>query len=139
MPRRKASASAISTLARKCLGARILQAHDVTLSRVREKVTLSGRVREGREKPTGAKEWCCPEFQTRCYQPGRREHGLGILVLILSKAGIQFLLEYRRTDRSPSEPIAADGIKLKFCPWCGRNLADWYASGLPPFDPPTSQ
>src|SRR5438445_9867833 len=82
----------------RCLGARILQAHDVTLSRVREELRIPGEYVEGREPPTGAKEWCCPEFQTRCYQPGRLEDGLGILVLTLSKAGIQFLLEYRRTD-----------------------------------------
>lgn len=112
----------------QCLGARILQAHEVTLSRVREEVTT-----------TRAKEWCCAEFQARCYQPGKREHGLGIFVLVQSRVGMFFLLEYRRPDRTPSDPIAADGIKLKFCPWCGVNLPDWYASGLPPFDPPTSQ
>jgi Clp amino terminal domain, pathogenicity island component len=77
--------------------------------------------------------------QARCYQPGKREDGLGVIYVFSTKIGIRFHLEYRRPDRSPSDPIAADGINLKFCPWCGRNLANWYASGLPPFDPATSQ
>ena len=121
-----------------CLGARILQAHEVTLERVRDQATrgtqlaeatLSGRVR--------GNEWCCAEFQARCYQPGKREDGLGILFLLSSKTGTHFLLEYRRPDRTPPEPIAADGTKLKFCPWCGCNLAEWYGSRLPPFEPST--
>jgi ATP-dependent Clp protease ATP-binding subunit ClpA len=102
----------------------------------RETERLAARILKDREVTTRAKEWCCSEFQARCYQPGRREHGLGILFLMSSKTGTHFLFEYRRAVRQPMEPIAADGIKLRFCPWCGRNLAQWYGFGLPPFDPP---
>jgi lactoylglutathione lyase len=28
----------------------------------------------------------------------------------------------------PAEPVAEDGFKLKFCPWCGRNLLEQYES-----------
>jgi hypothetical protein len=102
----------------QCLGARILQAHEVTFSRVLEEVT-HGR-RGGEEKVVvgtlrGA-EWCCADFQARCYQAGKKEDGLGILFFTQSRAGTYFLLEYRRPDRMPSEPIAACGIRLKMPP-----------------------
>ena len=98
----------------KCLGARILQRHDVS---------------------TRAQEWCCPEFEKRCYQAGTREHGLGIIMWFHSRGPKNFALEYRHPDRAASDPVAADAVKLDFCPWCGRNLAGWYSSGLPPFNP----
>lgn len=102
----------------------------------REDQCWAARILQGRELNTRAKEWCCAEFQARCYQPGKREDGLGIV--FSGKAGTSFHLEYRRPDRTPSDPVVAGGIMLKFCPWCGRSLPDWYASGLPPFDAQTS-
>lgn len=123
----------------QCLGARMLQSHKVTVSRVREEIMRGGRGAETRPGETvRPREWCCADFEARCYQSRKKENGLGIIMLITSKTGTHFLLEYRRPDRTPSEPIAADGIKLKFCPWCGRNLAEWYGTGLPPFQPPIS-
>jgi len=104
----------------------------------REDQSLAARMLRDHEVTTRVKGWCCAEFQARCYQSGKREDGLGIIYVFSTKIGTSFHLEYRRPDRTPSDPIAADGIKLKFCPWCGRNLADWYASGLPPFDAQTS-
>ena len=100
----------------------------------REHECLAARVMQDHELAAQAQKWCCAEFQARCYQPGKREDGLGIVFVSSTKAGTRSHLEYRRPDRKPSDPIAADGIGLKFCPWCGRNLADWYASGLPPSD-----
>ena len=45
-----------------------------------------------------------------------------------------FLLQYLRPNRQSDEPpIAEDGIKLKFCPWCGQDLLERYGTGLPPF------
>jgi hypothetical protein len=73
-------------------------------------------------------EWCCPEFQERFFQAEGRQDGLGILWIVRSRAAPVFLLEYRRPNRMPPEPIAEDGIKLKFCPWCGRNLLEQYGS-----------
>jgi lactoylglutathione lyase len=37
-------------------------------------------------------------------------------------------LEYRRPNRKPPEAIVEDWIRLKFCPWCGRNLLEHYGS-----------
>ncbi len=73
-------------------------------------------------------EWCCPEFQERFFQSGGRQDGLGILWIVHSRRAPMFLLEYRRPNRMPTEPIAEDGFKLKFCPWCGRNLLEQYGS-----------
>ena len=100
----------------------------------REDRCLAAGILQGREIAIRAKEWCCAGFQARCYQPGKREDGLGIIFVLNTKTGTRFLLEYRPRDRKPSDPIAADWINLTFCPCCGRNLAEWYASGLPPFD-----
>ena len=121
------------------LGHKHIGTEHLLLAIRRENQCLAARILQRREVTTRVKEWCCGEFQARCYQPGKREDGLGIVLIFSTKTGTRFHLEYRRPDRTPSDPIAADGINLKFCPWCGRNLADWYASGLPPFDTQTSQ
>jgi hypothetical protein len=83
--------------------------------------------------PSMSPEWCCADFQARCFRPGKREEGIGILVLYGPRSIFRCLLEYRRPNRTPLEPIAEDGIALKFCPWCGCNLLECYGSGLPPF------
>jgi len=72
-------------------------------------------------------DWCCAEFEAHCCKNGRKVNGLGICVLIHSMTGVHFLLEFRRPGRIPSEPIAKNGIKLKFCLWCGCNLVERYA------------
>jgi hypothetical protein len=77
-------------------------------------------------------EWCCAEFRDRFFQDGRQD-GLGILWFVRSSAAPIFVLEYRDPNRTPPEPIAKDGIKLKFCPWCGRNLLEYYGSAPPRF------
>ena len=64
-------------------------------------------------------EWCCSEFQERFFQSEGRQAGLGILWYVRSRATPVFRLDYRRPNRMPPEPIAEDGFKVKFCPWCG--------------------
>jgi len=71
-------------------------------------------------------EWCCPEFQERYFEAEGRRDGLGISWFVRSRAAPVFLLEYRRPTGMPPEPIAEDGMKLHFCPWCGRNLLKQY-------------
>jgi hypothetical protein len=78
-------------------------------------------------------DWCCDDFRARLFHAGFRPDGLGILVLFRSRIPPMFVLEYRRPNRQEPEPIAEDGIRLKFCPWCGRDLIEQYGSGLPPF------
>ena len=78
-------------------------------------------------------DWCCEDFRERVFQPDGRQDGLRIVIVIHSRTDPLFLLEYRRPNRKSTEPIAEDGIKLKFCPRCGGNLIERYRSGLPPF------
>jgi hypothetical protein len=87
----------------------------------------------GNKIPAMTSEWCCAEFRERFFQTEGRQDGLGILWYVRSRAAPVFLLEYCRPNRMPYEPIAEDAFKLKFCPWCGRNLLEQYPSGLPPF------
>src|SRR5580658_2817276 len=55
------------------------------------------------------------------------------MAVFLSKVPPPFQLEYRRPNRKPSEAIAEDGIRLKFCPWRGRNLLEQSGLGPLPF------
>jgi len=73
-------------------------------------------------------EWCCAEFRDRFFQVEGRQDGLGILWYVRSRATPVFRLEYRRSNRTPTEPIAEDGFNLKFCPWCGRHLIKQYGT-----------
>jgi hypothetical protein len=59
----------------------------------------------------------------------RAEAGTAIGVRLIS-ASRHRILEYRRPNRTLTEPIAEAGVKLKFCPWCGINLVERYKSGL---------
>src|SRR5579872_5217654 len=81
--------------------------------------------------------WCCDEFREHLFQTGDRQDGLGILVVLRSRTPPIILLEYRRPNRTPAEPIAEAGIKLKFCPWCGLNLVERYQSVFRPSRPET--
>ena len=84
-------------------------------------------------------EWCCADFRGRLFHDGGRQDGLGITVLFISRVPPIFQLEYRRPNQKPPESIAEDGIRLKFCLWCGRSLLEHYKSGLPPFRSESSE
>jgi lactoylglutathione lyase len=72
--------------------------------------------------------WCCEDFRGRLFHDDGNQDGLGIFVFFHSRVPPLFQLEYRRPNRKPPEAIAEDGIRLKFCPWCGRNLLEHYGS-----------
>ena len=80
-------------------------------------------------------DWCCDDFREHLFQSGDRQDGLGILVVLRSRIPPMFVLEYRRPNRTLSEPHAESGIKLKFCPWCAFNLVERYKSGREPSRP----
>jgi hypothetical protein len=84
-------------------------------------------------------EWCCVEFRERFFQTSGRQDGFGILWYVRSRTAPVFLLEFRRPNRTPPEPIAEGGVKITFCPWCGGNLLEQYKSGLPPVPPASSE
>jgi len=116
----------------QCLGTRVLQAHEVTLSSVREEITRQAEVQKSE------RQWCCTDFQARCVRSSKKEEGLAIVFVFSSKAGTPFHLEYRR-PASPSDPISTNGIKVQFCPWCGCDLAEWYKFGLPESEPAATE
>jgi hypothetical protein len=61
---------------------------------------------------------CCPELEKLLNKrPG--EDGLGLTILIHSKLGTRFILEYRK-DWGVAASSAA--TKMKFCPYCGSEL-----------------
>jgi ATP-dependent Clp protease ATP-binding subunit ClpA len=116
----------------QCLGTRVLQAHEVTLSSVREEIKRQAEIQKSE------RQWCCTDFRARCVRSSKKEEGLASVFVFSSKAGTPFHLEYRR-PASPSDPISANGIKLKFCPWCGCDLAEWYKFGLPESEPAATE
>ena len=73
-------------------------------------------------------KWRSTEFRERFFQTQGRQDGHGILWFVHSRAVPLFLLEYRRSNRTPPEPIAENEIQLKFCPWCGRNMLEQHGS-----------
>ena len=71
---------------------------------------------------------CCEDFRGHLFHDDGIQEGLGIFVFFRSRVPPLVRLEYRRPNQKPPEAIAEDGIRLKFCPWCGRNLLEYYGS-----------
>ena len=66
-------------------------------------------------------KWCCSDFEKRILHG---KPGLGVLVAIKSRVGVLCMLEYRRNSGGTPDSVE-DGFRLKFCPWCGRDLVEW--------------
>lgn len=77
-----------------------------------------------------AGEWCCWSFQAnfrdlavrgfRTYAERREQ-------------GVSFFIEARAVDREFEEKLNAPipvsitiGTGIRYCPWCGERLVDWY-------------
>jgi len=131
----------------KCPASRFLQDHGLKVFVPREEhprrptgevdareVALTCSLDSVRNRISAKKlDWCCEDFRARLYQADGKQDGLGILMLFRSSIPPMFILEYRRPNWKEPEPLAEDGIRLKFCPWCGRDLIEQYGSSLPPF------
>lgn len=80
--------------------------------------------------------WCCSGFQSGWEQAGHR--GFGIIVSQDSIGEPRFVLQFRMADVDkeasitfPTTPVPISTVGemgLVYCPWCGRNLAERYAS-----------
>ena len=75
---------------------------------------------------------CCAAFEGWYGQAGER--GIGILIGRDSTGTAEFTLQYRAieqcdekliTSQKPISPVV--DVRLQYCPWCGRDLAKWYA------------
>jgi hypothetical protein len=73
------------------------------------------------------RQWCCADFTTRVLPDHR---GVGVGFRFASYAPALFFLLYRRPDSGPSDTPEMGGA-IEFCPWCGRNLKDWFESQTP--------
>jgi hypothetical protein len=60
---------------------------------------------------------CCPDLEHLIAKPDWKNR-LGLMIVI-NKRGPQFFLQYQKDW---SVPVAADGIQIAFCPYCGSQL-----------------
>lgn len=76
-------------------------------------------------------KWCCVAFKAWYELAGHR--GFAILVGQDSKGLGEFTFQHRVADMGTPEPPPTDypvsiisEIDISYCPWCGRNLEEWY-------------
>jgi hypothetical protein len=80
------------------------------------------------------KTWCCPGFRSAYEDAGGR--GLGVLIIgDESDDEPRFVFQFRAVRAGSTilwedpEPISlVSEAMIRFCPWCGRELAKWYSS-----------
>jgi hypothetical protein len=64
-------------------------------------------------------KWCCSDFESHLLQGEKR--GLGLVVVGHgSKRG------WRVQNWDEGSVTSHGGFAIKFCPWCGRNLREWF-------------
>lgn len=66
-------------------------------------------------------KWCCSGFEVHLLK-SEKKHGVGIAVIINYKAGVFCTIQNWKDASSMPE----GGFAIKFCPWCGRNLKQWF-------------
>jgi hypothetical protein len=69
------------------------------------------------DEQSGKMTYCCPELE-RFMDPSQA--GLGLVRVTKAKIGTRFILEYRKDWHVPRAEAA---IQIKFCPFCGSELA----------------
>jgi hypothetical protein len=73
--------------------------------------------------------WCCSEFESRIYVPGT--DGFKTLVVIRAKGGVSCYVQFQPQGKSPKDLSGSSHFQIKFCPWCGADLAERYDSSRP--------
>jgi hypothetical protein len=75
--------------------------------------------------PAMDKKWCCQEFESHATvipsEDGFRA------VLVWGKTHFLSLLEFRSSNKHALDS-SESGMKIWFCPWCGRSLEQHYSS-----------
>lgn len=85
----------------------------------------------------GYVKWCCGGF--RASYEGAGSRGVGLLVVRTEDdREPRFILQFRAVDIGSSfshqgpEPLSVvSEVRLRWCPWCGRNLSKWYKKAWP--------
>ena len=66
-------------------------------------------------------KWCCADFESHLL---KQNPGLGLLYYYRSHVGPTVFVSNRDEGAALSKP----GFAIKFCPFCGTNLLEWFAS-----------
>ena len=70
--------------------------------------------------------WCCTEFESHG-SGALHKDGFRAVLVWRGRRGFLSLLEFGQDGKQPPDPCEG-GIRINFCPWCGRNLEQYYAS-----------
>jgi len=83
-------------------------------------------------------KWCCMGFEGNFQTAGAR--GFGVFVSKRSGSEPEFILQHRSLDPGAPTPnfeypisLVSD-VRMRFCPWCGVSLRDWYRSATEDLD-----
>jgi hypothetical protein len=80
-------------------------------------------------------KWCCIGFEAHYEAAGQRGHA--ILIGRDSLGRPEVAMQYRAVaigeeleikTKSPVSTVV--DVRIVFCPWCGRNVEEWYGSNV---------
>jgi hypothetical protein len=80
----------------------------------------------GDKIPIMKRIWCCKEFESHGFG-ALHEDGFRALLVWRGRRGFLSLLEFWQQGKQPPDPCEG-GVRINFCPWCGRNLEQYYTS-----------
>jgi hypothetical protein len=82
--------------------------------------------------------WCCIGFKGNYNEAGQR--GLGVLISRDYEGRPEFTLQFRTVDKGNEQFISSSemaipfstvvDVRIRFCPWCGRDLETWYGDAV---------
>ena len=70
--------------------------------------------------------WCCKEFESHAAATFHDDRFRVVLVW-RGRHGFFSWLEFWQPDKRPPDACEG-GVRINFCPWCGRNLEQYYTS-----------
>jgi len=66
-------------------------------------------------------KWCCADFESHLL---KENAGVGLLYHYRSRVGVTVFVSNRDEPVTLSKPAFA----IRFCPFCRKNLREWFAS-----------
>jgi len=86
-------------------------------------------------------KWCCSAFEGWYSQAGHR--GVGMLAGKSSEGDPEFFIQFRAIEDGeeltvglPNAILIQTQLGIRYCPWCGRELEQWYRDYLSELDRP---
>lgn len=76
------------------------------------------------------RNWCCREFEIHG-QPAIASDGVQVIIGVNAKTGFFSFLHFWLPGKHLEDGAAA-GVRIRFCPWCGRNLEEHYCQETVP-------